>query len=189
MEDYFALVFLRFLMALADLWGWVLRWTRTFATVQMVLLNIINKLLNYLIVSLFWSPMIRPRQIVKLNDFPQLSILCDVYDFQFEPYEICHHTFARHEYYLHYLSILLKSQALSNLRWPVLVALCLPMLLALCEIDDELAVFLQDHSPKVFFRRRQRALSRNECLIIDLKHRINVISIDIWVCDVCTPLD
>jgi hypothetical protein len=51
------------------------------------------------------------------------------------------------------------------------------MFLALREVDDQLAVFLQDHPPEVFLGGRQWALGGDECLVVDLQHRIDIICI------------
>ena len=131
--------------------------------------------------------MIRPRYVIELNNFSNFSIFSYIDYFKLSTYKIRHNTFTWHQYYLHYLSVFFKFKTLTYLWRPVLVTFRLSMLLGLRQVDDELAVLLEDHTPEVFFCRRQWALGSDEGLIIP-QDRVDVVGIDVWVSNVCTTL-
>jgi hypothetical protein len=100
-----------------------------------------------------------------------------------------HQSFGRYQNYLYNYSILFKFQAFSNFRRPVLITLNFSMLFCFCKINNKLWILLINHSPKIFFCVWKRSLSSYKGLIIRLKYRIDIISIDVRVRNIIASLN
>ena len=90
--------------------------------------------------------------------------------------------------------VLVKGYALDrlvlpDLLWPVLVALDFSMLFQRSEHHDERNALLVYHSPEIFDRGVQRALRRNEQLVVPLYGCVDVICVDIRIINVFIALD
>ena len=109
-------------------------------------------------------------------------------NFEFPPDEAIHQALARDQGDLDALARLLKIEALSDLVGPVLVAFDLPMLLRLSQINNQPRALLQNHAPKVLLGLRQRALRRDERLVIELDGAVDVVGVDVRVGNVGAAL-
>lgn len=154
----------------------------------MVHLNVLNQLLNDLVVSLFWSTVVRPRQVIKLYNLLKYLISQLIHDLELAPDQALHECLAAHERYLDALPVLVEGEALTDLGRPVLVTLHLAVLLGLREVDDEPRVLLQDHAPKVLLGVWEGSLRRDEGLVVQLDRAVDVVCVDVRVGSVSTAL-
>lgn len=108
---------------------------------SLILLNEFDKFLYNHVICLFWSTMIRPRQIIQLNYFSNFKILCFVKYLELSSYEVLHQTFTWNQHQFNLLLIFFEWKAFTNFRGPILITLNFPMLLSFCQVDNQSWIF------------------------------------------------
>lgn len=110
--------------------------------------------------------MVWPAEVVELDDLTYFSVKSFVEHFELASDQVLHQTLARDEHNLDVMLVFVEREALSNLGWPVLIALDLSVFFCFRQVDDEPRVLLVHHAPEVFLGLWQRSLSGDEGLVI-----------------------